>query len=70
MAKDERSELLDAIESLKEELHRDNGDSEEERKFNEILKKALSEGRIPIECIELIPVSEDMAMKTIVAKEC
>ncbi len=70
MAKDKQSELLDAIESLKEELHGDNGDSEEERKFNEIIKKALEEGKIPIECIELIPISEDMAMKTVIAKEC
>ena len=70
MAKDKRSELLDTIESLKEELHGDHGDSEEERKFNDIIRKALEQGRIPIECIELIPVSDEMAMKTVVAKEC
>lgn len=70
MAKDKRSELLDAVESLKEELHGDNGASEEEREFNRIIKEALEQGRIPIECIELIPISDEMAMKTVVAKEC
>ena len=70
MAKDKRSKLSDAVESLKEELSRDNGESEEERKFQETVAQALEEGRIPIECIEYIQVSEDMAVKTVVMKEC
>ncbi len=70
MAKDERSKLLDAINSAKEELSRDNGDSKEEREFQAILRRALREGRIPIECIEEIEVSDDIYMKTIVMKEC
>lgn len=70
MAKDKQLELFDTIKSLKEELLGDNELSEEERKFQDIIREALKQGRIPIECIEYIQVSEDMAMKTVVAKEC
>lgn len=70
MAKDKRSKLSDSIESIKEELLRDNGESEEERKFQEIIREALEAGRVPIECIEYVQVTEDMAVKTVVMKEC
>ena len=70
MAKKTRPELLDTTAAFEEAMYGDNGDSEEERKFQEAVRDALEQGRIPIECIELIPVSEDMAMKTVVAKEC
>lgn len=70
MAKDKQLELFDSVESLKEELLGDNELSKEEREFQAVIKEALEQGRIPIECIELIPISDEMAMKTIVAKEC
>ena len=70
MAKKTRPELLDSTAAFEEELFGDHGESEEERKFNDTIKKALAEGRIPTECIELIPISDEMAMKTVVAKEC
>lgn len=70
MDKDKRRKLLESIGIDEEAMLGDNEDSEEERKFNEIIKEALEQGRIPIECIELIPISDEMAMKTVVAKEC
>lgn len=44
--------------------------SEEERKFNDAIKEALGQGRIPIECIEEIEISDDFYVKTVVMKEC
>lgn len=69
MDKDEKSELLDTIRALKEELSGDNGDSEEEREMSRIVEKAYKSGRVPIECIEEVPVSNEMVMKTIIFKE-
>lgn len=70
MDKDAERKLLKAIGIDEEAMLGDNELSEEERKFHDTIEQALKQGRIPIECIELIPVSEDMAMKTVVAKEC
>jgi len=70
MGKDRERKLLESIGIDEETMPGDNELSEKERKFEAILKKALEEGKIPIECIELVPISEEMAVKTIVAKEC
>ena len=67
MAKDKRSELSDTIESVEEELY---GDTPEERKFSGTIRKALREGRLPIECIEYIEIEEDVFLTTVVMKEC
>lgn len=70
MGKDRERKLLESIGIDEEAMPGDNEDSKEEREFKAALDKALKEGRIPIECIDLVPISEDMAVKVIVAKEC
>ena len=48
----------------------DNETSEEERKFEELVEQALEAGKIPIECIDLVYITDTMAVKTVIAKEC
>ena len=48
----------------------DNETSEEERKFDELVEQALADGKIPIECQELVYLTDTMAVRTVVAKEC
>ena len=70
MARDKKSKLSDTVKSLKKELSRDNGDSEDFRGFQYAIEKALEEGRIPIECIEEIEIADGYYVKSVVMKEC
>jgi len=54
MDKDARRKLLESMGLDEEAMLRNHGSSEEERKFEEIIDKALKENRIPIECMDEI----------------
>jgi len=54
MGKDTRRKLLESMGLDEEAMFGNHGSSEEERKFEEIIDKALKENRIPIECIDEI----------------
>ena len=70
MAIDKQLELFDSIRAIEEELRGDHAKSAEEREFEQRVKDALEAGRVPVECIEEIPISDDMFVKTVVMKEC
>jgi len=70
MATDRERKLLKSIGIDEETMSGDDGISEEERKFEEIIEKAFLKHKIPVECIEYIPVSPDMAAKVVIYKEC
>ena len=51
-------------------MHRDNELSEEEREFERAVEKAFKQGKIPAECIISVPISDDLAVKTVQYIEC
>jgi len=54
MDKDRERKLLKSIGIDEETMSGDNGNSEAEREFEEIIDKAFKEHRIPIECMEIV----------------
>ncbi len=40
-----------------------------EEQMSKIIEKAVGEGRVPSECIQLVPIDEDHAMKVVVFHE-
>ena len=52
------------------EGHQDSASEEWDAKVGPIIKKALEEGRIPIECIEYVEYDDMFMAKVVVYKEC
>jgi len=70
MARNSRRKLLKSMGLDEEAMFGNHGSSKEEREFEAIIEKALKENRIPIECIEEVPISVDMAARVVIYREC